>query len=377
MRVKISIILLITLISVFFTQSYAEEQQLHVYHKYSVKTWWDKSDVKGEYESIPIYSNQLEMQSFSDLGGTNSMPNPYTYKYTSYDIVPVKVMGQTSYKIEGKNRSSINSVGQSYLDVSGEYYKVRSVISIKEETGWYHPWVLRYITVAKYGLKINYYYNEYKDKDTFISEVIAPNGTYPSNGLHTDGYWYVDMGVLNNIPSIDLLQPITNERIGNQDNLIINGTVKDKDVGDKLIVKYSINDLEKRNITLTQPTSLITNGQTQSFQGYIKLSGLDSGKSILQVWVEDDKGGKSNVIKLPIIIYNTLENILESIKSYIYEAEDLQILVVNSNSIITQNPSNDILIEQIKQELEIKKIKLFFIGKDGETEDYIKSKLLQ
>lgn len=181
---------------------------------------------------------------------------------------------------------------------------------------------------------------------------------------------------INRSPNLNITQPITNQRIGNQDNLIINGTVKDEDVGDILTIKYSINNIGSSNVTLTQPTSITSNGHTQSFQGYIKLNNLSSGDNNLKVWAEDNKGAKSNIVEVPIIAFNTLENVMKSLKSYTYKSGEPQYLVVNSSNTITQSIDNDNLISQIKRELEAKNIKLFFIGKDGTTESYINTKLL-
>ncbi len=36
-------------------------------------------------------------------------------------------------------------------------------------------------------------------KDTYIGEVTAPQGTYPANGRHSDGYWYVFDRLLSDV----------------------------------------------------------------------------------------------------------------------------------------------------------------------------------
>ena len=180
----------------------------------------------------------------------------------------------------------------------------------------------------------------------------------------------------NEKPSITVIEPLTNKRVGNQDNLIISGNVRDADIGDILKIKYNLSNTKNREITLTQPKNIISNGQNQSFQGYINLGGLSSGNEVLEIYAEDNKGGTSNKINIPINVFNSLESILKSLKSYTKSGQP-QILVVNTDTIIIQSTNNDNLINQIKKELKNKNVKLYFIGKDGPTRAFLESKLLK
>jgi hypothetical protein len=180
----------------------------------------------------------------------------------------------------------------------------------------------------------------------------------------------------NEKPSITVIEPLTNKRVGNQDNLIISGNVRDADIGDILKIKYNLSNTKNREITLTQPKNIISNGQNQSFQGYINLGGLSSGNEVLEIYAEDNKGGTSNKINIPINVFNSLESILKSLKSYTKSGQP-QILVVNTDTIIIQSTNNDNLINQIKKELKNKNVKLYFIGKDGPTRAFLESKLLR
>ncbi len=180
----------------------------------------------------------------------------------------------------------------------------------------------------------------------------------------------------NTNPELMITEPIKNYKIGNQDSVMVSGEVKDVDIGNILNVKYSLETIKNQNIILTQPTKLISNSQWQMFRGYIQLQGLKTGTSLLELWAEDNQGGKSKTVEIPIIIFSTLENILDALKKYTVKTGNPQFMIINSDSRIVQNIENDRLIEQIKKELQSKNIKLFFSGKDGETEAYISSKLL-
>jgi hypothetical protein len=217
----------------------------------------------------------------------------------------------------------------------------------------------------------------FQSRGSLVGRIIAADGKYPENGVHTDGYWYIKGGLANASPNLVINHPILNERIGNQDNLIINGSVKDSNVGDILKVKYSLEDVKNREITLTQPNTIVANGQTQSFQGYINLGGLSSGNKVLELYSEDNKGGISNKVNVPINVFSSLESILKSLRAYTYKSGQVQFLVVNTDTIIIQSTNNDNLIDQIKKELKDKNVKLYFIGKDSPTKAYLESKLLK
>ncbi|QBK26756.1 hypothetical protein [Ureibacillus thermophilus] len=53
---------------------------------------------------------------------------------------------------------------------------------------------------VQYAL-INEAYNTYSRGSLVQSNIIAENGTYPDNGTHTDGYWYVKKGLADNPPT--------------------------------------------------------------------------------------------------------------------------------------------------------------------------------
>lgn len=215
-----------------------------------------------------------------------------------------------------------------------------------------------------------------KFKGDFIGLVSSYNRTeYPDDGERND-YWYNYSHFLDlkAPPELSIYEPIENSRVGEQDNLIISGSVKDKNIGNIIDIKYSMGSMANSNITLTQPMSLIANGQEQSFKGYIRFQNLVSGNNTLELWAEDNTGLISNTISIKIMVFNTLENIVNTLKGYVY-SDNVRFLIINSNTRIAQNAENDRLISSIRTELSNKNVRLFFIGQDKETEQYIKSKL--
>ena len=73
------------------------------------------------------------------------------------------------------------------------------------------------------------------------SNIIAPDGTYPNNGIHTDGYWYVKKKI--NSPS-------ANEILSKGHSCTPSITVSDPD-GNSLTCKYYIDSVEKETKTIS------------------------------------------------------------------------------------------------------------------------------
>lgn len=100
----------------------------------------------------------------------------------------------------------------------------------------------------------------------------------------------------NEKPSIQLTssnQQVVSEMNG-YNSLLITGNIKDSDIGDELILRYSIDGTSLNNINFS---SLVANGSEQSFSHNITIDpSIPEGNRTLRVWAEDNKGGKSNEI---------------------------------------------------------------------------------
>jgi len=57
----------------------------------------------------------------------------------------------------------------------------------------------------------NFYSTTVKTLNT--SNIIALDGTYPNDGIHTDGYWYIKKGIANQTPTISITSPSQNEKL--------------------------------------------------------------------------------------------------------------------------------------------------------------------
>ena len=141
----------------------------------------------------------------------------------------------------------------------------------------------------------------YSKGNTSLGSVIAENGTYPTNGRHTDGFWYVRASVANTSPSLSVATT-DNRTLYENDTYAVSGHVTDSDVGNVVIVKFSINGGIERAITsaISQGSEIaynkvLTFKQGKLFDGVNALTEtlVDGSQHVLRVWAEDDKGGKS------------------------------------------------------------------------------------
>ncbi|WP_312907883.1 S-layer homology domain-containing protein [Tissierella praeacuta] len=116
----------------------------------------------------------------------------------------------------------------------------------------------------------------------------------------------------NRTPEINLLSKIDGRFFSlneSFDKILVKATVKDEDIGDILKIKYTflqdginIEDFEE----LQLGEEIIANGELQEIEEEIEIvSLLPEGELELNLWVEDDKGGKSTPIIYNIIIDKT------------------------------------------------------------------------
>jgi hypothetical protein len=143
-------------------------------------------------------------------------------------------------------------------------------------------------------------------RGSFIENVIAPDGTYPNDGRHSDGYWYVKGSIANTAPTITLstTNNQTLSEVTGYNTISINGTAKDTDVGDTLTIKYTIDGVSGHTNQIVQ--SITANGNNQPYSKNITInSSIPQGTRTLRVWAEDNKGGKSTEVTISFNVDKT------------------------------------------------------------------------
>lgn len=162
----------------------------------------------------------------------------------------------------------------------------------------------------------------YGKGDMIQSKLVRPD-TYPVNGRHTDGFWYVRKGEANKAPTLTL-DTTNNRTLYENDTFGVSGTVTDSDAGDVVSVKFSINNY--RTVALT---TFISTGASTPYSDTLNYKNnriwqtslgvseelKENTNYTLRVWAEDDKGGKSPIAtrtfqvvanRAPIVTVNPL-----------------------------------------------------------------------
>lgn len=291
----------------------------YIYDKYSVK-----DIVVGESYTGQIKQNSLgggsKISSKSDPVMSDSVRlnrnNTLTGSGAIYNAEDIRV-GVNGYLIYG----SYNS------DSSGfETMKYGIVTSVALDKSYFDI-SYKHESYAEKRVQVE------RTKGNFIETIIAEDGTYPNDGIN-NGYWYVKKRVANVPPNLNFSVPIY-QTIAINTPLIMSGTMHDKDTGDIVTSKVKINN---KTITLKTATS---EGKDISFEKEftVKDSKLYDGTSYLmelkrnetyhaEVWAEDNKGGKSEIITIkfdllpnyaPLLTLKTLD------KKVMYEKDTLLI----------------------------------------------------
>lgn len=135
------------------------------------------------------------------------------------------------------------------------------------------------------------------------SNIVAEDGVYPTNGRHSDGFWYVRGALTNVIPTLSLTTS-DNRTLYESDTFNIIGSATDSDAGNVVSVKYQVNEGTIRAIstgistgasipfskTLTYKAGALYDGST-----IVSAALAENANHTLKVWAEDDQGGKSAV----------------------------------------------------------------------------------
>ncbi|MEY2354831.1 hypothetical protein [Lysinibacillus capsici] len=214
--------------------------------------------VKYYYDKFTAIENKLYND---DAPWTNSSAtigpfSSYAKSY-SFDRVNNKYILGPAWGYDG---GPVN-IGSIVYSLSGNFLSRHSA---KEAT--YDPTVtVPANTVYRDALKNTYSVESYSKGSLVQSNIAAEDGTYPANGRHTDGYWYVKGAVANTAPTMPgaFTQPSGNLEIGDSKVFAV-GVASDAEGNlSKYIWEASINggayskvgETTTNNLTYTIPTA--------------------------------------------------------------------------------------------------------------------------
>lgn len=127
--------------------------------------------------------------------------------------------------------------------------------------------------------------NKVKDQKV-QADIVANSGTYPNDGIHTDGFWYVKTGTVNRAPTISVIS--LNKVLGpSSGNLVISGNVEDLD-GNSLSLQMTIGGV-------TKYLTIASGSPSQVWQLSWSIGELPEGNySGFKIYVADGLGGTAD-----------------------------------------------------------------------------------
>lgn len=211
----------------------------YYYNKYNVDTKYVERSVKECSNAEPASKHYLDESSYTYYSSYNF--NRETGKFTLTGTTKKRYAGENppiGYYIEGRQLSGYPNIIQilSELTAGNKYHCFNRIRAEKSQV-----------------------------KGTLIqSNIVAEYGTYPNNGIHTDGYWYVRQGLVNQAPQITG----TNQDLGEvTDEINYEYTVSDPD-GDTLSIIEKLNNeiIQVRNNVASNTTFTATITREKLYQ---------------------------------------------------------------------------------------------------------------
>ena len=264
----------------------------YYYDKYSVKSEW-YTEASGEVEPpsdrFPYgrkwgwsYS-PTEKTGLLYMCGTNPRVDPTTGNiimdtYWPSESGSYTLDGYFAYAQCGLNAVLYRDENTTIVPADTRVSRCK-IYSLGKESDSYNHYVLYCYYAGQYTFK------QREVKDSIIQyNIIAPDGTYPSDGKYTDGYWYVKRGIANQNPIISNTLPQNNMALSEKEtNYIPQISVSDSD-NDPLTCVYYI-DSE----TIPRDTKLISNTRTiqNVYFNEININTLSEGVHTIKYEVND------------------------------------------------------------------------------------------
>lgn len=279
-------------------------KSVEVHNTTSKSQWvltWNLSDLPvGSYNPIISADDGVEVVDVTYQGVINVKQQVYYYwnKYR-VDKTPLiswaRWTSEQEYNVSGYYTSYKTYPDAYRSEVQGEYFYH---LSAERPVGYTTHFndsrnIIRYTRVSDrlfYQEDLHWNANGGKDIKGAIlqSNMKAAQGTYPDDGVHTDGFWYTKIGLVpNNMPIVSISQsgPQSVNLKPGTDTITISGTVSDPD-NDTLTISASLGEVTKSVVVsgtqTAKPWSLVW--RTSDFAA-------SSSYSNVKLLVDDGKNG--------------------------------------------------------------------------------------
>lgn len=256
---------------------------LYNYSKYTVSQYWNPQPWVKDYNTTTYFMG--------------------LHRYASWDAVNKKY----DFSVPWGANESVPPGSIAYSGNNMQAYKIISIDSVTKKAS-------EGINTEQY-LSTYYYATTAETQGSYVGSVVAENGTYPTNGKHTDGYWYVRGSAYvppNNAPTIPGEISVTGEfKTGN--TVTLNWGASTDSNGDPIsyqpdAVLYK-NGVEQPAVALT-PTSARTTTYTIPNDPTITKVHFRIRATDGKAWSPYRTSGQFNVTSnsAPTIVVNTTDN---------------------------------------------------------------------
>lgn len=318
-KVLISIVLVLVILVVTINANTAKASVISYRETTeSVALWPDSwTDTPVGIVDVDIKSKLYSIGSDIYLEMEYLVPKTVTIHYHDYTAYVEDNFGrETDYGAEDRIQffSAFSIISQVTLNIDNVKVGERIVYKSDVNTirNYSSPDLAFHLKTNVLYCETEFFYDHYYGTSTFalVDENFFPFPTREGHRANTWFIFYFDKNLLlqyvNTAPTITLSAPSNNQllsQVAGYNQLNINGTVSDSGIGDILTVKYTLNNaggiVKSNNVSPT----ITANGSNQSFSSSLLIdSSIPNGSYTLNVWAEDDKGGKSEVISRTVVI---------------------------------------------------------------------------
>ena len=183
--------LVLTSDNAHFGKVEASNELLYYYDKYEVQTIWEENTEwvfkwTNEDVSCRCYDDRKEW----DATGYASYDfDKFNNKYTVSNEIELGLWGGlTVYKVKGDKLYKYITTGHRWYEREEGSYRVAGYMVVGD---MYERDTTKNVQTKEKGKLLT-------------ANLKAIDKTYPNDGIHSDGFWYVKKGIVNNLPTVSL-----------------------------------------------------------------------------------------------------------------------------------------------------------------------------
>ncbi|OXS74928.1 hypothetical protein B1B04_08550 [Lysinibacillus sp. KCTC 33748] len=297
-----------------------------------VKYYYDKfTSIKDEYYTYDvvedIYEKRVYIHTYSfesyfyewlkakyGVGVTTPITNGYAYNEISFNSKTGKFTRSKPMDSRPINTSTIKEVwdittnnpsyGNRHFFIEVLSGPAKGFYMVNMFDNWDNQNYENQYHITMYKMTPTLYSWSYVKGELVQANVVAEEGTYPTDGRHTDGYWYVKGTKANTAPTVTLVSPSNNQTLYENDTINISGNAYDADKDQSVTAYYQINSEPKKVLATNLSQMQISLSKQLTFKGgklydgETVLTGMlaEGVEHKLKVWAVESEGAQSTTV---------------------------------------------------------------------------------